>query len=179
MVCCCVVCCGVLWCAVLWCAVVCYAAATRASSSPHTLHTCRTHPVLTSCIFSSPPCLPACLQTELGESTAALFTRDGEQANNLFEMQAVWYEVSSGRAYLKQQQYGKVGRGGGTAVGMALRCTEAQQSALCPPFHQGYPHSPAVLRTRSPALIPTRPTLSPSCVLCCPAHVPLSLPRRP
>lgn len=33
--------------------------------------------------------LPLChqLQTEMAESTAALFTRDGEQANNLFDMQ--------------------------------------------------------------------------------------------
>ncbi|KAL4856126.1 N-terminal acetyltransferase A complex auxiliary subunit [Chlorella vulgaris] len=44
---------------------------------------------------------------ELGESTAALFTRDGEQANSLFDMQAMWYEVASGRAYLAQRQYGK------------------------------------------------------------------------
>ncbi|KAL4451836.1 hypothetical protein ABPG75_007498 [Micractinium tetrahymenae] len=45
--------------------------------------------------------------TERAESTAALFTRDGEQANNLFDMQAMWYEIGSGRAYLAQQQYGK------------------------------------------------------------------------
>lgn len=38
-----------------------------------------------------------------------MFTRDGEQANNLFDMQATWYEIASGRAYLRQGQHGKVG----------------------------------------------------------------------
>lgn len=37
-----------------------------------------------------------------------MFTRDGEQANNLFDMQATWYEIASGRAYLRQGQHGKV-----------------------------------------------------------------------
>ncbi|KAL4424899.1 hypothetical protein ABPG77_002122 [Micractinium sp. CCAP 211/92] len=45
--------------------------------------------------------------TERAEATAALFTRDGEQTNNLFDMQAMWYEIASGHAYLAQQQYGK------------------------------------------------------------------------
>ena len=46
-------------------------------------------------------------KTEQAEATAALFTRDGEQANNLFDMQATWYEVASGREYLNQGQIGK------------------------------------------------------------------------
>jgi len=46
-------------------------------------------------------------KTEQAEATAALFTRDGEQANNLFDMQATWYEVASGRAYFNQGQIGK------------------------------------------------------------------------
>lgn len=62
-------------------------------------------PVNLCCLF---PLLFPWLQAELGESTAALFTRDGEQANSLFDMQAMWYEVASGRAYLAQRQYGKV-----------------------------------------------------------------------
>eukprot|EP00887_Chlorella_sp_A99_P007802 scaffold20.g7802.t1 len=43
---------------------------------------------------------------EQAERTAALFTRDGEQANNLFDMQATWYELSGGRAYLAAGQLG-------------------------------------------------------------------------
>lgn len=59
----------------------------------------------------SPP--PPSLQTELAESTAALFTRDGEQASALYDMQAQWYEVAAGRAYLAQRQHGKVCSFGG------------------------------------------------------------------
>lgn len=44
---------------------------------------------------------------ERAEATAALFTRDGEQTNNLFDMQAMWYEVAAGHAYLAAKQYGK------------------------------------------------------------------------
>ncbi len=69
------------------------------------------HPLTTACRLThaaSPPYSFPRLQAELGESTAALFTRDGEQANSLFDMQAMWYEVASGRAYLAQRQYGKV-----------------------------------------------------------------------
>jgi hypothetical protein len=91
--------------------------------------------------ISLPACLP--LQTELGEATAALFTRDGEQANNLFEMQAVWYEVSSGRAYLKQQQYGKVGRGRGALL-LAWHCAAPQHNnqSSAPPTCCGSPAPP-------------------------------------
>lgn len=41
------------------------------------------------------------------ERLAALFTRDGEQANNLFDMQAMWYEIHSGRAFLEKKDYGR------------------------------------------------------------------------
>jgi hypothetical protein len=51
--------------------------------------------------------LPPPAQTERAEATAALFTRDGEQASSLYDMQAQWYEVAAGRAYLAQRQYGK------------------------------------------------------------------------
>ena len=95
--------------------------------------------------------LPTCLQTELGESTAALFTRDGEQANNLFEMQAVWYEVASGRAYLKQQQYGKVGAG--CPLPAPLPCALPPGSAqLLSLFNRKTQNSP-------PLTLPPRPPL--------------------
>lgn len=45
-----------------------------------------------SLLRAARPADPACrclaLQTERAEATAALFTRDGEQTNNLFDMQA-------------------------------------------------------------------------------------------
>ncbi|GAB4819491.1 hypothetical protein N2152v2_006537 [Parachlorella kessleri] len=44
---------------------------------------------------------------EEAERLAALFTRDGEQANNLFDMQAMWYEIHSGRAFLARKDYGR------------------------------------------------------------------------
>ena len=65
---------------------------------------------------------PSAAQTERAEATAAMFTRDGEQgggaaaAANLYEMQATWYEVAGGRAYLAQKQYGKVRWCGGAVV---------------------------------------------------------------
>lgn len=45
------------------------------------------------------------------EETAALFTREGEHTNNLYDMQATWYEVAAGRAYLARGDHGKVRRG--------------------------------------------------------------------
>lgn len=47
-------------------------------------------------------------QMDLAERTAALFTKEGDQANNLHEMQCMWYEIEGGEAHLRQQQYGKV-----------------------------------------------------------------------
>lgn len=44
---------------------------------------------------------------ERAEKTAALFTKDGEQHDNLFEMQAMWYELASGDSCLRQKRYGK------------------------------------------------------------------------
>jgi N-alpha-acetyltransferase 15/16, NatA auxiliary subunit len=45
---------------------------------------------------------------EGAEATAALFTKDGDQVNNLYDMQCTWYEIESGRAWLRKSQYGKV-----------------------------------------------------------------------
>jgi NMDA receptor-regulated protein 1 len=45
---------------------------------------------------------------EGAEATAALFTKDGDQVNNLYDMQCTWYEIESGRAWLRRSQYGKV-----------------------------------------------------------------------
>jgi len=41
------------------------------------------------------------------ETIVKLFTRDGDQNNNLFDMQATWYEIASGRAYLAKKDYGR------------------------------------------------------------------------
>ena len=38
-----------------------------------------------------------------------MFTKDGDQANNLHDMQCMWYEIECGRAHLRRQNYGKVG----------------------------------------------------------------------
>lgn len=46
-------------------------------------------------------------QVEEAERVVSLFTRDGEQANNLYDMQATWYEISAGRAYLARGEYGR------------------------------------------------------------------------
>jgi hypothetical protein len=48
-------------------------------------------------------------QIEQAEKTAAMFTKDGDQANNLHDMQCMWYEIECGRAHLRRQNYGKVG----------------------------------------------------------------------
>ena len=47
---------------------------------------------------------------EGAEATAALFTKDGDQVNNLFDMQCTWYEIEAGRAWLRRANYGKVSR---------------------------------------------------------------------
>ncbi len=57
---------------------------------------------------------------EQADRTAALFTRDGDQANNLFDMQHMWYELAAGRAHAAAGRHGPalkkltaVVRGGG------------------------------------------------------------------
>ena len=46
-------------------------------------------------------------RVEEAEKVVTLFTREGEQANNLYDMQATWYEIASGRAYLARKDYGR------------------------------------------------------------------------
>ncbi|KAL0441577.1 UNVERIFIED_CONTAM: N-terminal acetyltransferase A complex auxiliary subunit NAA15 [Sesamum radiatum] len=43
----------------------------------------------------------------LAEKTAVLFTKDGEQHNNLHDMQCMWYELASGESYLRQGDLGR------------------------------------------------------------------------
>jgi tetratricopeptide (TPR) repeat protein len=44
--------------------------------------------------------------TAQADRTAALFTRDGDQTNNLFDMQHMWYELAAGKAYLAAGRHG-------------------------------------------------------------------------
>eukprot|EP00245_Coleochaete_scutata_P016412 TRINITY_DN7656_c0_g1_i1.p1 TRINITY_DN7656_c0_g1~~TRINITY_DN7656_c0_g1_i1.p1 ORF type:complete len:640 (-),score=182.18 TRINITY_DN7656_c0_g1_i1:425-2110(-) len=46
-------------------------------------------------------------QMDLAEQTAALFTKDGDQHNTLFDMQGMWYELVSGDGYLRHGKLGK------------------------------------------------------------------------
>ncbi|WIA39458.1 hypothetical protein OEZ86_005557 [Tetradesmus obliquus] len=46
-------------------------------------------------------------QVEAAEQTAMLFTRDGDQLNNLYDMQHMWYEVRCGDAHLAAGALGK------------------------------------------------------------------------
>ncbi|KAG8379893.1 hypothetical protein BUALT_Bualt07G0136600 [Buddleja alternifolia] len=46
-------------------------------------------------------------QVALAEKTAVLFTKDGEQHNNLHDMQCMWYELASGESYLRQGDIGR------------------------------------------------------------------------
>ncbi|GFP95471.1 N-alpha-acetyltransferase 15 nata auxiliary subunit [Phtheirospermum japonicum] len=46
-------------------------------------------------------------QVALAEKTAVLFTKDGEQHNNLHDMQCMWYELASGESYLRQGELGR------------------------------------------------------------------------
>jgi len=46
-------------------------------------------------------------RAEEAETTAALFTKDGDQLNNLYDMQAMWYELEYGRAYRRAGDLGK------------------------------------------------------------------------
>lgn len=49
-------------------------------------------------------------EIEAGEKMAAAFTRDGEQVNNLNDMQCMWYEMEAGHAHLRRGAYGPVSR---------------------------------------------------------------------
>ncbi|CAH9092049.1 unnamed protein product [Cuscuta epithymum] len=46
-------------------------------------------------------------QVALAEKTAVLFTKDGDQHNNLYDMQCMWYELASGESYLRQGDLGR------------------------------------------------------------------------
>lgn len=46
-------------------------------------------------------------QVGLAEKTAVLFTKDGDQHNNLFDMQCMWYELASGESYFRQGDLGR------------------------------------------------------------------------
>jgi len=44
---------------------------------------------------------------QVAESTVALFTKDGDNPNNLFDMQCMWFEIEFGRSCLRNNLYGK------------------------------------------------------------------------
>jgi len=44
---------------------------------------------------------------QVAESTVALFTKDGDNPNNLFDMQCMWYEIEFGRSCLRNNAFGK------------------------------------------------------------------------
>ncbi|KAK1282040.1 hypothetical protein QJS10_CPB22g00985 [Acorus calamus] len=46
-------------------------------------------------------------EVSLAEKTAVLFTKDGDQHNNLHDMQCMWYELASGESYLRQGDLGR------------------------------------------------------------------------
>ncbi|CAA2965649.1 N-terminal acetyltransferase A complex auxiliary subunit NAA15-like isoform X2 [Olea europaea var. sylvestris] len=46
-------------------------------------------------------------QVALAEKTAVLFMKDGEQHNNLHDMQCMWYELASGESYFRQGDLGR------------------------------------------------------------------------
>ncbi|KAI5063900.1 hypothetical protein GOP47_0020570 [Adiantum capillus-veneris] len=46
-------------------------------------------------------------QVEQAEKTALLFTKDGDQHNNLYDMQCMWYELASGDSFSRQGSLGK------------------------------------------------------------------------
>ncbi|PKA46790.1 peptide alpha-N-acetyltransferase [Apostasia shenzhenica] len=46
-------------------------------------------------------------QVGLAEKTAVLFTKDGDQHNNLHDMQCMWYELASGESYFRQDDLGR------------------------------------------------------------------------
>ncbi|KAH8514435.1 hypothetical protein H0E87_007314, partial [Populus deltoides] len=46
-------------------------------------------------------------QVASAEKTAVLFTKDGDQHNNLHDMQCMWYELASGESYFRQGDLGR------------------------------------------------------------------------
>ncbi|KAI4355680.1 hypothetical protein L6164_004427 [Bauhinia variegata] len=46
-------------------------------------------------------------QVALAEKTAVLFTKEGDQHNNLHDMQCMWYELASGESYFRQGDLGQ------------------------------------------------------------------------
>ncbi|XP_061359544.1 N-terminal acetyltransferase A complex auxiliary subunit NAA15-like isoform X2 [Gastrolobium bilobum] len=46
-------------------------------------------------------------QVALAEKTAVLFTKDGDQHNNLHDMQCMWYELASGESYFREGDLGR------------------------------------------------------------------------
>ncbi|KAK8940316.1 hypothetical protein KSP40_PGU009307 [Platanthera guangdongensis] len=46
-------------------------------------------------------------QVGLADKTAVLFTKDGDQHNNLHDMQCMWYELASGESYFRQGDLGR------------------------------------------------------------------------
>ncbi|XP_057968135.1 N-terminal acetyltransferase A complex auxiliary subunit NAA15 [Malania oleifera] len=46
-------------------------------------------------------------QVAVAEKTAVLFTKDGDQHNNLHDMQCMWYELASGESYFRQGDLGR------------------------------------------------------------------------
>ncbi|KAJ6706330.1 hypothetical protein OIU79_010889 [Salix purpurea] len=46
-------------------------------------------------------------QVALADKTAVLFTKDGDQHNNLHDMQCMWYELASGESYFRQGDLGR------------------------------------------------------------------------
>ncbi|XP_076925857.1 N-terminal acetyltransferase A complex auxiliary subunit NAA15-like [Bidens hawaiensis] len=46
-------------------------------------------------------------QVPLAEKTAVLFTKDGDQHNNLHDMQCMWYEIACGESYIRQGDLGR------------------------------------------------------------------------
>ncbi|KAF8103376.1 hypothetical protein N665_0188s0313 [Sinapis alba] len=46
-------------------------------------------------------------QVSLAEKTAVLFTKEGDQINNLHDMQCMWYDLASGDSYFRQGDLGR------------------------------------------------------------------------
>ncbi|CAD5317743.1 unnamed protein product [Arabidopsis thaliana] len=46
-------------------------------------------------------------QVPLAEKTAVLFTKEGDQLNNLHDMQCMWYDLASGDSYFRQGDLGR------------------------------------------------------------------------
>ncbi|KAK1312323.1 hypothetical protein QJS10_CPA07g00530 [Acorus calamus] len=60
--------------------------------------------------FLNSECVKRMLQADqvgLAEKTVVLFTKEGDQHNNLHDMQCMWYELASGESYLRQGDLGR------------------------------------------------------------------------